>query len=271
MTTIKHLLTVALLLTGSMGAMAQGERTITNARMVSIGQARVLDTYLSALHYSGPEVCYLSHTLRERPDSSLWVREIIHQGNFALLDNHSGLGGEMAGSYNFQYGWHRRVAQIAFRGSELRIDAGGNINALAGFVYNTRNSNNPAQARASVSLAPTAAATYTFFPRRPMALRYEVSVPLVGLMFSPNYGQSYYEIFTKGNYDHNLVPTWVGNAPSLRQMLTLDYRIGRTAVRIGYLGDYRQASVNHLKSHYYSHGLVVGIVRKFSIKKIQHP
>ena len=104
-----------------------------------------------------------------------------------------------------------------------------------------------------------------------MALRYEVSIPLVGLMFSPNYGQSYYEIFTKGNYDHNLVPTWVGNAPSLRQMLTLDYRIGRTAVRIGYLGDYRQASVNHLKSHYYSHGLVVGIVRKFSIKKIQHP
>ena len=88
-------------------------------------------------------------------------------------------------------------------------------------------------------------------------------------MFSPNYGQSYYEIFNRGNYDHNIVPTYLGNAPSMRNILTIDIGLGNNALRIGYLGDIQQAKPNSLKQHTYTHALVLGIVRTIRMTKVR--
>ncbi len=271
MKTIKIIILSLLLALPAVYTWAQADRIVTNTRMIGIGGAEVLDTYLSPLHYSGQELRFISHTLRERNDSVRLFHQIIHQGNLSILDNKSGYGGEMAGSYNFQYGWHWHLYNHHFSSSSLSISAGGNIDANIGFIYNTRNSNNPAQAKANLNITPTAAAVYTLNGRHPVAIRYEIGIPVAGVMFSPNYGQSYYEIFSEGNYDHNIVPTWIGNAPSMRQALTVDYNVWGTTCRIGYLGDYQQAKVNGLKSHIYTHALVIGVVRKFGVKKIKQP
>lgn len=241
-------------------------RVITNVKMVGIGSANVLDTYLSAEMYRGTELRYISHTTRQT-DGRHWSRQIVHQGNIAYAESRSSKGSEMVGLYNFQYAWHRNWTLL---GGSLRLKAGVMADANLGFVYNMRNSNNPAQARASLNVAPSAAAAYDFrLWQKPFAVRYEVSAPLCGLMFSPNYGQSYYEIFTRGNYDHNLVPTTFVSAPSLRQMLTLDFSIRHTTLRVGYLGDFQQSHVNNLKSHIYSHNFVIGLVKRFKLIKIR--
>ena len=241
-----------------------------NALMLGIGYTDILDTYLSPEKYRGTDLRFISHTRREK-DSTCLVHQLLHEGCIATADNRSGNGGEIGGGYTFAYSLLRKW-QMSVGSCHLRLLAGGTAELSVGFLYNTRGSNNPAQARLALQLKPTVAADFDFrlFRRqqRPFTLHYEASAPLCGLMFSPNYGQSYYEIFSRGNYDHNCVPTTIASTPSLRQILTLDFRALHTTWRIGYLGDWRQASVNNLKQHTYTHALVFGIVRRFRIEKL---
>lgn len=234
--------------------------------MLGMGAVNTLDTYLSPEEYTGTELRYISHSVRE--NSSKLSRELIHQAQLLSAHNRKENNNNLGGFYNFQYNWQYAVGKWSIGEGELHLKAGGGIDTRLGFLYNMRNSNNPAQAYAQVNIAPNAVAAYRFRLRNlPFQLRYEVQVPLLGLTFSPNYGQSYYEIFTRDNYDHNLVVTTPASAPSLRQLLTLDFTVRHTTFRVGYLGDYQQAKINQLRQHVWSNLLVLGIVRKFSINK----
>lgn len=243
----------------------RSNKVITNAQMVGIGGVQILDTYLSPEEYSGTELRYVSHTVRQR-ENSRWCRLLVHQGSFSSSENRASNGNYVAGAYTFTYGLHRNWQ---FMGGRMNVRAGGQADLSGGFLYNTRNGNNPAQARLSLNVAPSAAVSYRFnIGSVPLRAQYEASVPLFGVMFCPNYGQSYYEIFTRGNYDRNCVPTTIGSAPSLRHMLTVDVTLHKTTLRVGWLGDWRQAKVNNLKYHEYSNLFMIGLVRSFKITKI---
>nr|WP_313980737.1 DUF3316 domain-containing protein [uncultured Prevotella sp.] len=263
-------LSAIILFTTSTPTLAQdtlrSNKVITNTQMLGMGAANTLDTYLSPEEYTGTELRYISHSVRE--NGTKLSRELVHQAQILSVRNRRENNNELGGFYNFQYNWQYALGQWNIGKGELHLKAGGGVDTRLGFLYNMRNSNNPAQAYAQVNIAPNAVAAYRFRLRNlPFQLRYEVQVPLLGLAFSPNYGQSYYEIFTRDNYDHNLVVTTPASAPSLRQLLTLDFTVRHTTFRIGYLGDYQQAKINQLRQHVWSNLFVFGIVRKFSINK----
>jgi hypothetical protein len=244
---------------------APREKVVTNALMASVGHTDILDTYLSPEKFTGTEARFLSHTVRSTPGKKV-SREVVHQV-IASVGNTRGDGGTLLGAlYNLQYGWHYN---LAFPAQGLRLRLGGLIDGVVGGVYDTNNGNNPAQARISLALTPSAAVTWDFhISGRPFRLGYEVGLPLAGLAFSPQYGQSYYEIFSRGNYDHNIVFTSLHNAPQLHQLLTFDFRLWRSVFRVGYLGDIRQMKANNLKYHQYTHAVVLGWVRHFSVSPI---
>ncbi len=251
---------LSLLLLLPLIASAQTERRTTY--MIGVGPTKIYDTYLSQEHFSGTGLTFLATSQRSNANLH-WSTLMEHQAHLASADDRSGDSNEMQGDYSFLIGRLRRFDILP----SLSVEVGGMAVANAGFIYNTSNGNNPAQARLSLNVMPTATATWRFrLFHRQMALRYETQLPLVGIMFSPNYGQSYYEIFTRGNYDHNIVPTTFVSAPNMRHQIMADINLGPlTTLRLGYLGDLQQAKVNNLKSHIYSNHFMIGFVKCFTV------
>lgn len=229
-----------------------------NATMISVGNASQLDTYLSPEHYSGVELRYMDEHVRWHNYPACYYTfntQVFVSRTSPRSDNAS----ELSGMVEFRFGYHR----LCSVNHNLYCSLGAQAEAFIGGTYNTRNGNNPAQLRAGMDIAPTASASYIFSMfRKSFLLRYTVSVPLVGIQFSPAYGQSYYEIFSEGSYNHNICFTSPLNAASMSNRLTLDIPLkhGRTALRIGYLGEFRQARLNDIKFHNFTHGFIIGYV-----------
>lgn len=152
------------LFTTSTSVLAQdtlrNNKVITNTQMLGIGAVNTLDTYLSPEEYTGTEFRYVSHSIRE--NGSKLSRELIHQAQILSVHNRKENNNEIGGFYNFQYNWQYALGKWNVGEGELLLKAGGGIDTRLGFLYNTRNSNNPAQAYAQMNIAPNAVLAYRF-------------------------------------------------------------------------------------------------------------
>lgn len=263
----KSLLIIALTLGSWMTLLAQSSadspKIITRSTMVGIGGTNVLDTYLSNEHFTGLGFSFLSTIERQRTGQR-WSTLMEHEANLSTVSDRRDDRSELEGAYNFYWG---KLYTWQLMDNRLTLQVGGVANASLGFIYNMSNGNNPAQARAHLNVMPTGVASYRFtLFKKQLLARYELNLPLVGIQFSPNYGQSYYEIFNRGNYDHNIVPTTFVSAPEWRNVLTLDAQLARRiTLRIGYLGNIQQSKVNNLRQHIWTHRFLIGFTKRFSI------
>ena len=242
------------------------ERNTTHATLFGIGRVNHLDTYLSPLEYKGPQATYLHDTYRNLKRNPHILFSTLTQAEFSYTKNPAKNAHDMGGAVHYDMGWGRQWKDVLWKG--LDLTAGGLAGGTLGFLYNDRNGNNPAQARVALQLSAAVRANYRFhIKRQTLSLHYQAHLPLLGMGFLPQYGQSYYTLFEQGNRDHNIICTHPVNALSFRQLLTFDIPIRHSTLRLGYLSDLRQLHANGLKQHQYSRSFVIGYVRHLSLKR----
>jgi hypothetical protein len=237
----------------------QANRYLMRATMYGVGFANVYDTYLSPQEYVGTDFRISRETMRMTKlfDGNVSVQNFF-QANISYTHNKVDNNNTFAGLVNWNYGLHYQ-----FRITDnFKLLAGGLADLNGGFVYNLRNTNNPASARAYINMDASGMAIWHLkIKNYPIVLRYQANIPVIGAMFSPNYGQSYYEIFTLGNSSGVVQFTSLHNQPSIRQILSVDCPIGSSKVRFSYLWDMQQSRVNQIETHTYGHVFMVGFVQ----------
>ena len=225
-----------------------------------VGRGSVLDTYLSPLTYTGTNFTLFLQTERQaRWGHGHVTVQAIYTGQGAYLHSPTDDGKDIDAELSAAGGWlyHWDV------GTHWRLSLGGMIEGSGGFTYNTRNSNNPAQARLGTDLQASARAEYAFkFFGQKASARLQLDGQALGMQFSPEYGQSYYEIFSLG-HSHGIIHlTHPGNCPSARMQATVTLPVKRTRLTLGWLSDVRQSKLGGLKRHAWRNTFIIGYTRQ---------
>ncbi len=224
-----------------------------NTFTASIGSANMYDTYLSPLEYKGFNIRLMYEQMRR----TTWFNRKFHKQqvfelDFSKGDNPAGNVSEYWLLANYRLGGHYTLYYNYEH--NFRLGVGGFWDINAGVLYNERNGNNPATARAYTNLNLSVIASYKF---KWFVVRWQLDSPFMGMLFSPKYGQSYYEI-SLGNSVGVVNFASLHNQRALRNYLTVDIPINKYTIRVAYLGSWYQTKVHDIQTHHYTNSFVIG-------------
>jgi hypothetical protein len=227
---------------------------VNQATLLGIGKAFLNDTYLSPLRYSGISISLMHDRIKGTPHfngSLLLQQQFLIQT--AITKNPTASASEYYGDLDYRLTGFYPL----FAGSNLRLYGGGGWEASLGGIYNVRNSNNPGSLKVSTNFNLSAMAIYNW---KIFTFRWQLSTPFAGMFFSPEYGHSYYEIFTLGNNKGTVHFGSFHNQQALRNYFSVDVPVHNITLRAAYLGDYYNTDVNELVTRIVSHQFMIGLV-----------
>lgn len=236
---------------------ASESRPVTGTYSIELGHRDVLATYLSPLHYKGKALGASGSWLKAMPfapESAIMHFDTGFTFSSLLNPAHTATMIGLYGSFSWGMSWRCHLPNM------FQITAGGAIGMEGGAYYLLRNGNNPVEAIANLNLALRASVSRPIkIGRLPILLRDEISVPTVGMFFSPEYGETYYEIYL-GNHKGLIHAGWWGNNFRIDNLLTATLDFGRTAMTVGYRLDYNSQWACSLNTRIMTHSFVIGVV-----------
>lgn len=233
-------------------------RPVASAYTFEVGSSHINDTYLTPLNYSGLNAAFSYERFQAmafNPDK--WLMQLRSSLSLNCDKNPARNATMWDLTVSAAWAMMRRYGIDGIRG--LKVAVGGTTGVDIGAQYLARNGNNPVSAKAAWTVGVTAAAIYNFkISRLPITLRYQPTMPLTGVFFSPDYGELYYEIYL-GNHKNLVHGAWWGNYFRLDNMLTADLRFASTNLRLGYHCDLFSSKVNNIVSRRTTHSFVLGV------------
>ena len=220
-----------------------------------------LDTYLSGYNHTGSGIYFSNEHFRDaRTGNYRWKYQTLLTANLGITTLHDDT--QLSGMVNYSWsGYHPFKV-----GERLQLLAGAQIQVGGGALYIPTNGNNLVSVKMRAALAASGMAIYHIPTKRgDCVLRCQIDVPLAGVMFAPEFGQSYYEIFGLGDYGRTVSFSHPVNSPSMRNTFSADIPIKMwsrsTTLRLSYVIDILQSDINDIRTHLYNHAFTIGFVK----------
>lgn len=225
---------------------------VNQSTLFGIGKAFLNDSYLSPLRYTGMSMSLMHDRIKGTPH---FKGNLLLQQQFliqtATTKNPTASASEYYGNLHYRItGFYPLLAT-----SQFRLFGGGGWEASLGGIYNVRNSNNPGSLKVSTNFNLSAMAIYNW---KIFTFRWQLATPFAGIFFSPEYGHSYYEIFTLGNNKGTVHFGSFHNQRALRNYFSVDVPINNLTLRAAYLGDYYNTHANELITRIVIHQFMIG-------------
>ncbi len=247
------------LLLGALGAFADSipaPRPLTSTYQVGVGRSSARCSYLTPIPHSGTTLSLNGEWSRALGCRRFPLRQ-TYEATFGMGFLTDAAGASAMTDLSLLLAWD---LQREFRPAEgLLLGAGAGLQLDGGLLYLPRNSNNPVAARVAVALTLNLSAAYDFqLGPLPMRLIDRVSLPSLGVFFSPHYGQSYYEIYL-GERAGLAHCGWWGNRFQLRNLLAAEASVCGIRLRLGYRFSILSSLASGINTRITTHECVVGI------------
>jgi hypothetical protein len=241
------------------------EYSTNGATLLGFGRYNVRDTYLSPstdINYTGWEFRVMNERLKlTRLADYRVARQQVFDVEFGSTENGAHTARELVGFIDYSLAYMYKFDNLLL--SSLDGFAGLSAKGRGGFIYNTRNSNNPASGKADVDINLSAMLVYNFkIKQYPIALRYQTEIPLLGALFSIHKGQPYYYL-TEGDGGDLIKFSSFHNKFAMKNYISVDLPAGFVTFRVGYLGGIYRTNVNDIKTHVISNSFMLGLVKEF--------
>ncbi len=222
---------------------------------ISIGMLEIKDPYLSPSLYKGwvLEAKKQNSRFFEKSRKYTFFSHYSFSGGTALHPTKNNrmlyLGARMilGGSYNY----------ISFQNFHVAFGAGTEI-GLAG-KYLARNINNPFSLDLYTGLNGVMNCDYSFcLWKINCKVNYGLQIPLLGAMFVPQQGTTYYEIFSLKNTDNIIHFSSLHNRQAINHFLDFDIRLKKMTIKLGVSQNYRIYRANDMVFKYNIWGISLG-------------
>ena len=252
-------------------AETQPPRYLLSNKAISIatGSQREHDSYLTPLLYRGSGYTLMSERLKYLSldsDKFSWYNEGIFQ--IGLLENPAGNASMTPFLLRYFFGAHYHIRPV----QDMNILVGAMWNMDLGGRLLMRNQNNPYSLNWNTNLWFSAMGYYHLHLwKRTFTFREHFAMPFAGVMFSPNYMQTYYEIFVLGDTDNIIRFTSFGERLAWRNKISVDVPVSFCTFRFGFLAERSVTNVNLLETRSTNLSFLTGLVYNFSTFRGNRP
>lgn len=230
---------------------------------IGVGNVTLTDPYLSPFEYSGAFLYCSQKTMSLVTPTNSKLSYTLG-GNYKIGNaKHPNYGNKL---YFFDINFFGGMNKHYSLNNQLLWLLGGDLDVTIGGKYMPRNINNPFSLDLNSNINVTSSLLYDFLLfKQPLKCSYNVKVPIMGTMFVPLRGLTYYEMSTVGSWADMFHFSSFHNRMMIKQDLNLDILLHFSTFRLSIQHQMLKYNANNMtfknNQLYFSVGTIVHLYK----------